>query len=68
MQVSDLYAMKFKAVVDGDDFPEYSGVDRLSIFKESLCANKGGTQTADVQAEQEKMKWADVLIFHFPLW
>ncbi|CAL8465225.1 g4760 [Coccomyxa elongata] len=42
VKVSDLYAMKFKAVVDGDDFQEYN--------------------------EQEKMKWADVLILHFPLW
>ncbi|BDA50269.1 NAD(P)H dehydrogenase [quinone] 1 [Coccomyxa sp. Obi] len=68
VKVSDLYTMKFKAVVDGDDFQEYNNVERLNIFKESLHAYKNGTQTADVIAEQEKMKWADVLILHFPLW
>ena len=60
--------MKFKTVIDGDDFLEYDSVDQLNICKESMRAFKNGTLSADVIAEQEKMKWADVLILQFPLW
>lgn len=66
--MSDLYAMKFKSFLDGEDFTEHNSKERLNIFKESLLAYKNGTQTPDVIAEQEKMKWADVLILQFPLW
>lgn len=27
-----------------------------------------GTQSADIAAEQEKLLWADTVIFQFPLW
>lgn len=70
MQVSDLYAMNFKAVVDAEDFTQYlrNGDERLNIFTESLKAYTTGTLTPDVQAEIEKLKWADVLLLQFPLW
>ena len=60
--------MNFKSTVDGKDFKECNSEEPLKIFDESKRAYAGGTQTPDVIAEQEKMKWADVLILIFPMW
>lgn len=68
VQVSDLYAMNWKAVVDVNDFLECNKEERLNIGSESLRCMKNGSLTPDVIAEQEKLRWADVLILHFPLW
>jgi NAD(P)H dehydrogenase (quinone) len=68
VQVSDLYAMNWKAPIDGDDFLERLNLDRLDIVKESGKAFAEGSQTADVIAEQEKLRWADAVIFQFPYW
>lgn len=68
VQLSDLYAMNWKAEIDGDDFLERLNLDRLDIVKESGKAFAEGSQTADVIAEQEKLRWADAVIFQFPYW
>ncbi len=68
VQVSDLYAMKWKAVADGDDFPERNTNERLDYGSASGKAFTDGTQLPDVSTEQEKLLWADVVIFQFPLW
>jgi NAD(P)H dehydrogenase (quinone) len=68
VRVSDLYAMNWKAQIDGDDFLERLNQDRLDIVKESGKAFSEGTQTLDVIAEQEKLRWADAVIFQFPYW
>jgi len=65
---SDLYGMRWKAVFDAEDFPDRANSERLSFIDESAHAYSGGSQTADVMREQEKIVAADVLIFHFPLW
>ncbi|MGI5219399.1 NAD(P)H-dependent oxidoreductase [Nocardia sp. CA-290969] len=67
VQVSDLYAMNWKAVVDATDF----GADassRLNVALASGRAFDAGTLTADVHAEQQKLLWADTIIFQFPMW
>ncbi len=68
VKVSDLYAMRWKAVADADDFPDRAYPDRLRYGGESKHAFLGGSQPADVAAEQEKLLWADAVIFQFPLW
>jgi NAD(P)H dehydrogenase (quinone) len=68
IQISDLYAMNWKAPINGDDFLERINLDRLDIVKESGTAFSEGTQTPDVIAEQEKLRWADAVIFQFPYW
>lgn len=68
VQVSDLYAMRWKAVVDADDFPDRDLPDRFSYGRESKRAFAAGTQAPDVAAEQQKLLWADAVIFQFPLW
>jgi NAD(P)H dehydrogenase (quinone) len=65
---SDLYAMSWKAVADGGDFADMEPGARLTYAASSFRAFKGGTQTADVAAEQEKLMWADAVLIQFPLW
>lgn len=65
---SDLYAMRWKAVFDAEDFPKRADPDRLSFVDESRHAYAGGRQTADVEDEQRKLRAADAVILHFPLW
>lgn len=67
VRVSDLYAMGWKAVVDAADYgPEASSP--LQVARDSGRAFEGGTLTPDVRAEQEKLLWADTIVFQFPLW
>ncbi|WP_405058468.1 NAD(P)H-dependent oxidoreductase [Kribbella sp. NBC_01505] len=63
--VSDLYAMNWKAAIDAADF---GPCDPLRIPRASGQAFDAGTLTPDVRAEQEKLLWADTVIFQFPLW
>jgi len=68
VEVSDLYAMQWKAVVDADDFL-LNGHNKplrvVSSSKESYATDK---LTDDVKAEMKKLLWADAVIFQFPLW
>ncbi|WP_058959411.1 NAD(P)H-dependent oxidoreductase [Type-E symbiont of Plautia stali] len=68
VQVSDLYAMQWKAQLDAADTlaplvgAHYDAtLDSRSAFEQQL-------QPADIAAEQEKLRWADTVIFQFPLW
>jgi NAD(P)H dehydrogenase (quinone) len=65
---TDLYAARWKAVFDADDFLARVDPERLSFVGESGHAFATGTQTADVAAEQAKLLAADAVIFQFPLW
>ncbi len=65
---SDLYGMRWKAVLDENDFPSRADPRSLSLIAESAHAYATGQQTADVAAEQDKLLRADAVIFQFPLW
>ncbi|MDX2155486.1 MAG: NAD(P)H-dependent oxidoreductase [Hyphomicrobiaceae bacterium] len=65
---SDLYAMRWKAVADADDFRDFEPGSRLTYASSSLQGFRNGTQTPDISAEQEKLMWADAIILQFPLW
>ncbi|WP_422752148.1 NAD(P)H-dependent oxidoreductase [Micromonospora sp. WMMD708] len=67
VRVSDLYAMNWKAVVDAADFGGYA-TRPLRVAPSSGGAYDAGALTPDVTAEQEKLLWADTVIFQFPLW
>ncbi|GAA4900305.1 NAD(P)H-dependent oxidoreductase [Streptomonospora salina] len=69
-RVSDLYAMDFKPAVDADDAGGVGGAgcDRLFVGDAQERAYHQERLGADVRGEQEKIEWADVLVFHFPLW
>ena len=68
VQLSDLYAMGWKPQVDRADFPALGPGERLMPIAASKAAYAGGTLTADVTAEIDKLIWADALILQFPLW
>ncbi|GME84266.1 unnamed protein product [Ambrosiozyma monospora] len=69
VKTTDLYAIKWKATIDADDFPEFDQEkERLVITSESRKAYNERKLTKDVLEEQEKLEWADMLILQFPLW
>ena len=68
VQVSDLYAMHWKAQIDADDSTASPVSDRFDASADSQYAYAHGTQRPDIAAEQEKLRWADAVIFQFPLW
>lgn len=68
VQVSDLYAMRWKASVDAADFGHEAQGERLFVSTASGRAYETGTQSADITAEQGKLLQADALILQFPLW
>ncbi len=68
VRVSDLHAMNFKAVADAADFPQRDPTERLVYHRASGEAYHGGTQSPDIAAEQEKLRWADHVVLQFPLW
>nr|WP_221377640.1 NAD(P)H-dependent oxidoreductase [Actinoplanes polyasparticus] len=67
VQVSDLYAMNWKAVADAADFGP-SASNPLKVAPNSGRAFDTGTLTPDIVAEQQKLLWADAVVFQFPLW
>ncbi|MCE9896928.1 NAD(P)H-dependent oxidoreductase [Raoultella terrigena] len=68
VQVSDLYAMRWKAGFDADDSSAPPVGEFWRSTLDSKQAFEQGTQSADIVAEQEKLLWADTVIFQFPLW
>lgn len=66
-RLSDLYAMGWKAVLDREDFTEDRD-DPSGIGRASGHAYERGSLSADITAEQEKLSWADAVVFQFPLW
>ncbi|HDJ1440362.1 TPA: NAD(P)H-dependent oxidoreductase [Serratia rubidaea] len=68
VQVSDLYAMRWKSVLDADDNLAAQTDAPFNPSLDSQRAFANGTQSQDIAAEQEKLLWADVLILQFPLW
>jgi NAD(P)H dehydrogenase (quinone) len=68
VQVSDLYAMNWKAALDAEDNTERNTDARFDASLDSERAFENGTQSEDIALEQEKLLWADTVILQFPLW
>ena len=71
VQVSDLYAMRWKATLDRDDFQHPDADEPDGRFNPSSASGRAlqrGTQAPDIAAEQAKLLWADAVIVQFPLW
>jgi NAD(P)H dehydrogenase (quinone) len=68
VEVSDLYAMRWKAGLDADDFPQRDATQPFRPGADSKRAFAEATQSADVAAEQDKLRRADLVIFQFPMW
>src|SRR6266702_368565 len=68
VQVSDLYAMRWKASVDATDFLDRNPSEPLIVSEASGHAFETATQAAEVAVEQSKLLQADALILQFPMW
>ncbi|MNZ03856.1 Glutathione-regulated potassium-efflux system ancillary protein KefF [compost metagenome] len=68
VQVSDLYAMNWKAPLDAGDSLDHEPGTRFDPSLDSKRAFANGRQSADIAREQDKLRWADALILQFPLW
>lgn len=68
VMVSDLYAMKWKAVADEQDFRQRSDRAFFKYQLEQARAQEQGALAPDILAEQEKLLWCDALVMEFPLW
>ncbi|MGA9188899.1 MAG: NAD(P)H-dependent oxidoreductase [Methanosarcina sp.] len=67
VKLSDLYAMKFDPILKASDFPERKKPDVFNPFLEAINASKTGAFAPDIKEEMEKVRWADLLIFQFPI-
>lgn len=68
VKLSDLYAMEFNPILKASDFPERKNPDFFNPFLEAIKASKTGAFSPDIKDEMEKVKWADLLIFQFPIY
>jgi NAD(P)H dehydrogenase (quinone) len=68
VEVSDLYAMKFKAIADAEDYADREDPCYLRIDREQTHAHEIDAVAADVRAEQDKIARADLLILQYPMW
>lgn len=68
VQVSDLYAMKWKASLDAGDSTQRPPGARFDPSLDSKHAFENGCQSEDIALEQQKLLWADAVILQFPLW
>ena len=68
VQVSDLYAMQWKATLDANDSTVSPIGPHFHPSLDSKHAFQNGLQTADIAAEQAKLRWDDAVILQFPMW
>lgn len=69
MKVLLVFAHPEPRSLNGDaDFPLWPKAGRFVPGLASKQGFAGGSLTADVQAEIDKLLWADMLILQFPLW
>jgi NAD(P)H dehydrogenase (quinone) len=68
VQVSDLYAMQWKCTLDPRDNRSPTPGTRFDPSLDSRQAFENGTQSIDIEQEQNKLLWADAVILQFPLW
>ncbi len=68
VQVSDLYAMQWKATLDAADNLDHRAGERFDASLDSKHAFEHGRQSEDIATEQRKLLWADAVILQFPLW
>ena len=67
VRVSDLYEMKFDPVASSADFRERTNSGYLVYALEQRHADSTNTFAQDIAAEIEKVVWADLVIFSFPI-
>ncbi|WP_419710418.1 NAD(P)H-dependent oxidoreductase [Pseudomonas sp. NFX224] len=67
VQVSDLYQMNWNPVASDADFSSRENPEYLVYALEQRLGVKSQSLAADIQAELDKLLWADLLILNFPI-
>jgi NAD(P)H dehydrogenase (quinone) len=60
--------MNWKSQLDASDTLAPLAGDHFHPSLDSKKAFEQGLQSADIAGEQAKLRWADAVIFQFPLW
>ena len=68
VKVSDLYAMGFDPVGGPNDFSKLRDLDYFKYQIEQINAVEHNLFNPSLKEEIKKIRWADVVIFNFPLW
>ncbi|MEY6412355.1 NAD(P)H-dependent oxidoreductase [Salmonella enterica subsp. enterica serovar Corvallis] len=69
LEVSDLYAMGFKASATAEDIKgEVMNAENFCYMKETKLAWEQGKLSDDIRKEQSKLTEADLVIFQFPMY
>lgn len=68
VEVSDLYAMKFKPAIDQADFGNPRNSEYFNVSLEQRHATKEGGLARQIESELAKLQAADLLVLQFPLW
>ncbi len=68
VKASNLYVMKFKAVLDTQDFRIRADPYHFNPAVEQIHGYRTGSLAPDIRDEIEKVSWADLIIFQFPVW
>lgn len=68
VKVSDLYGMNWNPVASEADFLERRNPDYLVYALEQREAVTAQTLAADIREELDKLLWADLVIFNFPVY
>ena len=68
VKVSDLYGMNWNPVASEADFLERRNPDYLVYALEQREAVTAQTLAADIREELDKLLWADLVIFNFPIY
>lgn len=68
VKVSDLYAMHFKATTTKDDIRGSFKKEVFNYADEILAACTEGRLSEDVIIEMDKVRWADLMIYQFPMY
>src|SRR5579863_5706741 len=65
IQVSELYAIKFKAIADWDDFNMDGAENNSQYFLAQQQAYQDQVLASDITLELNKISWANHIIFQF---
>lgn len=68
VKTSDLYNMEFNPSSNRNNFTTVKDSSFLKLGLEEIYATENNGFVADIQAEQEKLEWCDLVIWQFPLW
>ena len=68
VQVSDLYAEGFDPAEKAAHYAQRADPDVFAALAEQRHASKTDTLPADVRREIARLKQADLVVFHFPIW